>query len=322
MVAITGATGLLGRHIVEKLLAEGVKTVALCRSGQESLLPQGAIIRTADILDQASLHDAFAGTTTVVHAAAFVSFNPRLRKKVFEVNIEGTRHVVDTCLHLGIPHLIHISSVAALGRKSGEPITEESKWTGQMTSHYGESKYLAELEVYRGAEEGLQVNLVNPSIILSGSQPHRSSAALLDYAWSERPFYTKGFLNYVDARDVAESVYRLCLKPRPGEKFILSAGSVSYLDFFTAVANHFGKKPPRISVTPSLTYLLGWLEETLGLLMNHEPVLTRQSARMALQHFVYRNDKVQDILGIQFRSLEESLAWSCADYIRNVKTNK
>jgi dihydroflavonol-4-reductase len=322
MVAITGATGLLGTHIIERLLREGIHPVALCRPGQEGMFPQGVVTRTGDILDQASLQEAFEGITTVIHAAAFVSFNPRLRKKVFEVNVEGTRHVVDTCIQLAIPNLIHISSVAALGRKPGEPITEESKWTGVLASDYGESKYLAELEVYRGAEEGLQVSLVNPSIILSGSQPHRSSAALLDYVWSAKPFYTKGFLNFVDARDVAEAIYRLYLQPRPGEKFILTAGTVSYLDFFSKVSEHFGKRPPHLAVAPALTYWLGWLEEMRGLLFNLEPLVTRQSARLALQNFMYNNSKAQNILGMSFRPLEESLSWCCTDYMRNVKANK
>lgn len=322
MVAITGATGLLGKHIIEKMLNEGIHPVAVCRPGQEGMFAPGVTARTADILDQASLQEAFDGVTTVIHAAAFVSFNPRLRKKVFEVNVEGTRHVVDTCLQLGIPNLIHISSVAALGRKPGEIITEENKWTGLLTSDYGESKYLAELEVYRGAEEGLQVSLVNPSVILSGAQPHRSSAALLDYVWSEKPFYTKGFLNYVDARDVAEAVYRLYLKPRPGEKFILTAGNVSYLDFFSKVAERLGRKPPVLAVAPALTYWVGWLEEVRGLLFNCEPMVTRQSARLAIQSFSYDSTKAQKILGISFRPLEESLSWCCADYRRNVKANK
>lgn len=322
MVAVTGATGLLGTHLIERLLDEGIRPVALCRPEQESSFPQGVMTRTGDILDQASLQDAFKGVTTVIHAAAFVSFNPRLKKKVFEVNVEGTRHVVDTCIQLGIPNLVHISSVAALGRKPGETVTEESKWTADLTSDYGESKYLAELEVYRGAEEGIQVSLVNPSIILSGSQPHRSSAALLDYVWNARPFYTKGSLNYVDARDVAEAVYSLYLKPRSGEKFILNGGSASYLEFFSKVSQHFGKKPPHLAVSPALTYWLGLVEETRALLFNREPLVTRQSARLAVQNFNYDNTKAQNILGMSFRPLEESLAWCCAAYIRNVKANK
>ena len=232
MVAITGATGLLGSHIVDKFLAEGVSLIAICRSGSEESLPEGTIRRTADVLDQASLREALDGATTVIHGAAFVSFNPRRQKKIFEVNVNGARNIVDTCLQLGIGNLVHISSVSALGRKPGEEISEESKWNGLYASDYAESKYLAELEVFRGAEEGMTVSIVNPSVILTASKTHRSSGALFNYIWNETPFYTDGSLNCIDARDVAEAVYQLYKKPRPGEKFILTANSLSYQDFF------------------------------------------------------------------------------------------
>jgi dihydroflavonol-4-reductase len=322
MVAIIGATGLLGQHIVERFVAEGIDIVALHRPGNEGSLPAGVTRRPADILDEPSLREALDGAKSVIHAAAFVSFNPRLRKKIFEVNVEGTRHVVNTCLKLGVENLIHISSVSALGRKPGELITEESKWTGDFSSDYGESKYLAELEVFRGAEEGLTVSMVNPSVILSGSQPHSSSASLFDYVWQEGPFYTKGALNYVDARDVAEAVLQLHHKPLPGEKIILSAGSVPYLDFFSQVALHFKRKPPSISISPILTYWLGWAEEVRSFLLSREPMVTRETARQASQSFLYNSSKATEKLDMKFRSLESSISWCCEAYLRNVKPNK
>ena len=214
--AAPGATGLLGQHIIEKLVAEGVQTVALCRGDQELKFP--TLKRYADVMDPISLHGALEGVKTVIHAAALVSFNPRLRNKIFDVNVTGTRNVVDTCLHLGIKSLIHISSISALGRKPGEKVTEESKWTGLFASDYASSKYLAELEIFRGAEEGLVVSLVNPSVVLSASQLHRSSSILFDYVWNQNRFYTGGTLNYVDARDVADAVFSIYQQPQPNQK--------------------------------------------------------------------------------------------------------
>ncbi len=322
MVAITGATGLLGTHILNKLLAEGVSPIALCRPGQDFSLPEGIQKRTGDILDQVSLKEAFEGATTVIHAAAFVSFNPRRRKKIFEVNVTGTRNVVDTCLQLGIKNLIHISSVSALGRKQGEEISEESKSTGGYSTDYGESKYLAELEVFRAAEEGLTVSVLNPSTILSASQPDRSSGTLFNYCWNEMPFYTGGMLNYVDARDVAEAAFQLYKNPREGEKFILNSDAILYRDFFHEVARRFSKRAPSIKISPFLSSWLGWAEEMRCLLTRHEPLVTRQSARMAIQSFHYNNNKAQVDLGIRFRSLEETLNWCCDHYLVNVKPNK
>lgn len=321
MVAITGATGLLGGHIINRLLAEGVSPIALQRAGHDHPFPPGVSKRQADILDQVSLKEAFEGATTVIHSAAFVSFNPRRRKKIFEVNVAGTRNVIDTCLQLGIRNFIHISSVAALGCAPGEEITEESKWTNALTSDYGESKYLAELEVFRGAEEGLTISIVNPSIILSASQPNRSSAMLFNYIWNEKPYYTEGSLNYVDARDVADAVYQLYNKPRAGEKFILSAGHLPYREFFALVAKRFNKRAPSIKIGSTLSYWAGLAEEVRGLLSNREPLMTRQSVGVAIHSFHYCNKKAQQI-GLRFRPLEETINWCCEDFLGNVKTNK
>ena len=101
MVAVTGASGLLGRHIVEKLVAEGVTVLALVRNLQ-TVFPESVIIRQIDILDPFTIQTAMEGATAVIHAAGFVSFNPRRRKEIMDVNVVGTRNVVDVCLHLGI----------------------------------------------------------------------------------------------------------------------------------------------------------------------------------------------------------------------------
>lgn len=321
MVAITGATGLLGGHIIDRLLAEGVRPIVLHRAGNDRPLPAHVSKKEGDILDQVSLREAFEGATTVIHSAAFVSFNPRRRKKIFEVNVGGTRNVVDTCLQLGIKNFIHISSVAALGDTPGEEITEESKLTTTRSTDYAESKYLAELEVFRGAEEGLTISIVNPSFILSASQPNRSSATLFNYVWNERPYYTEGSLNYVDARDVADAVYLLYKKPQAGEKFILSAGNLSYREFFALVAKRFNKRAPSIKIGSTLSYWAGLAEELRGLLSNSEPLVTRQSAGVAIHSFHYSNKKAQQI-GISFRPLNETIRWCCEDFLGNANTNK
>ncbi len=273
-------------------------------------------------MDQVSLREAFEGVDTVIHSAAFVSFNPRWRKQLFDTNITGTRNVIDTCLQLGIKNVIHISSVAALGRPSKGIITEESKWSTDNSTDYAESKYRAELEVYRGAEEGLNVSMVNPSVILSASQSNRSSTRLFDYVWDEKKYYTTGSLNYVDARDVAEAVLQLYKHPKPGEKFILSAGALPFQDFFLMLSKHFNKKPPSIRVSSGLSFWAGWAEELRAFLLSEEPLVTPTIGKNGHPIFNYSNRKSVERLGIQFRTLEQTLEWCCNEYLRNVKPNK
>src|SRR6185369_576794 len=124
---------------------------------------------------------------------------------------EGTRNVVNACLTSGIQRMILISSVAALGRKKGQTeINEESQWTdSELNTDYANSKYLSELEVFRGQEEGMSISIVNPSVILAPANITKSSAKIFDYVLKDRPFYIDGSINYVDARDVAELVFKL-----------------------------------------------------------------------------------------------------------------
>lgn len=328
MIAVTGANGLLGNFIVKKLLDEGQKVVGIKRKGSKTGLLEGyydkVIWKEADILDSLSLEDAIKDAAIVIHAAANLSFHPKRSKEIFTVNVEGTKNVVNACLKLGIPRLIHVSSVAALGRQKGVTrLNEQSKWVeNSMNSPYAESKYLAELEVFRGQEEGLRTAIVNPSIILAPGDWTKSSAQLFKYVWDQKLFYTSGSLNYVDARDVAEMICRLCTSSVFGERVIASGGTATYQSVFFEIAKRFKRRPPLIHVGATVVRLASWVEEVRSFVANREPMFTRQSSRMACETFSYDNAKARELLGVQFTSLKDTLDWCCSHYLRYVSTNK
>lgn len=321
MIAITGASGLLGQSLVERFVTAGHSVVAVVRDNKTTF-PGAVAVRQADVRDPFSLEEAFSGAKVVVHAAAMVSFNPRRRDEMFDINVIGTRNVVNTCLQLGIRQIVHISSVAALGRKPGEPIRESDSWTGQYANDYANSKHEAEMEIFRGSEEGITVSVVNPSLILSGLPLHRSSGTLFDYVWRQRPFYTKGHINYVDVRDVAEAVVSLADQPRPGERFTLCGGRVPFSEFFGEIARRWNRKAPSIAIPKGFAYLMGAAEEARCLLNGREPMVTRQSARLASHSFRYDTARSTDALGLRYRSLSETLDWCCAVYAQHVNGNK
>lgn len=328
MIAVTGANGLLGSFIIKKLLDENVEVVGIKRKESETKLLDGyhekITWRDSDVLDTLSLEDTLKGAHCVIHAAASVSFNPRHSKKIFAVNVEGTKNVVNSCLKLGIPRLIHISSVAALGRQKGiTNLNEDSKWVDNaLNSDYAESKYLAELEVFRGQEEGLSTVMINPSVIMAPADWNKSSAQVFKYVWSNKPFFTTGSLNYVDVRDVASMVFSLCSSRIEGERIIANGGTVSYQFLFTEIAKRFNKKAPRIGIGSSVVAIASWLEEIRSIVTQSEPLFTRQSSRMACETFAYDNQKAIKTLGFQFTELQDTLDWCCAYYMRNVSTNK
>ncbi|HEU5291931.1 MAG TPA: NAD-dependent epimerase/dehydratase family protein, partial [Cyclobacteriaceae bacterium] len=226
MIAITGSTGLLGSYIVRKLHASSTPFVALKRKSSDTSMLRdlnGKINwREIEITNPVSVEEALVGVTGVIHAAAHVSFNPRKADTIFQINTEGTRNIVNACLINNVKRLLHISSVAALGRQKGQTIlNEENKWMdSSINSVYGLSKYKAELEIFRGQEEGLSTVILNPSLILGYSNWDKSSTQLFKYVWNQRPFYINGSLNYVDVRDVADAALQLFHSSIEGERFI------------------------------------------------------------------------------------------------------
>lgn len=326
MIAITGANGLLGSFIIERFVNENIPVIAIARHPPHSKTNPLVTWREADVTDPVSLIEAFKEATCVIHAAAMVSFNPSATKKIMDTNVMGTQQVINACQSLGISHIIHVSSVGALGKvKDASVITEESKWiAGSFNTDYAESKYLAELEVYRAYEEGMTVAMVNPSVILTPGDWSRSSAKLFRFVWDEKIFYTQGQFNYVDVRDVAELIFRLYQNKEKvnGQKFIANSGSVEFLDFFQRVASRWGKRAPFIKVNSSLITTAAFLESVRCKMTGAEPLIVAKTLRANRQKFVYSNQKAANELKMQFKTLDETLDWCCQMYLAIDTTNK
>ncbi len=320
MIAVTGANGLLGSFVIRKLHEANIQVIAIKRSNSDtSMLADLNSLnwRTADILDPIALQEAFQGVTGVIHCAAMVSFNPRDEKKLMQVNVEGTKNVVDACLVSGIGRLLHVSSVAALGRQKNQTvIAETNTWIDSpYNTTYGLSKYKAELEVFRGQEEGLKTIIINPSVILARGNWDRSSAQLFKYVWRQRPFYSEGSINYVDVRDVAQQIHELFFSDLEGERFISNAGSITIKDFFQKLAALLNKKAPAIKVSKPVLKALSLAELWRSYLTGSTPLITRETARGADTHFSYSNAKIKNALSCEFQTIDETLVW-CAEFYR------
>ncbi len=328
MIAITGANGLLGSFVVRKLIDQNENFIAIKRRGSDTSLLQDVSEkinwREADILDPVSLSEAFKDVTHVIHTAAVVSFNPARASEIMEINVQGTRNVVNTCLAHGIKRLIFISSVAALGRQKGQTvITEKNKWVDSpFHSVYAKSKYYAELEVFRGQEEGISSVIINPSLILAEANWNLSSAQLFKFVWEQKPFYMDGYVNYVDVLDVTSIIYTMLTSPIEGERFIASAGKISYKDFFGLIATKFEKKPPSIKLPKSVLRIGAVLETFRARLSGSEPRLTRETARLAGSEFLFANEKIKKRLNFQFQSIDNTLDRCTRYYIKKVNTKK
>jgi dihydroflavonol-4-reductase len=320
MVAVTGANGLLGSYIVRLLHERKQPFVALKRKDSNishlNDLVGYIIWRDADVTDEDSLHEALSDVTGIIHTAAFVSFNPRNAEKVFNVNVIGTQNIVNAALAGKTKRLLHVSSVAALGRQKDQTeVDETNKWVDStINSNYAQSKYRAELEIFRGQEEGLSTVIVNPSVLLGYSNWDKSSSQLFKYAWQEKPFYMDGSFNYVDVRDVASIILQLFDSTIEHERFILNAGSIGFKDFFDSLARNFNKKGPTIKVRKPFLKPLAAFESLRTRLSRTEPIITRETARLAGTHFHYNAQKIQKTLNFKFQSFDSTADWCCSRY--------
>ncbi len=325
-ILVTGAAGLLGSYVLKEIAGGAHEIIALYRTK----IPDDKSLQTAnikwvqgDILDVSFLEEVMEGTHKVYHCAGLVSFNPSSGNDLMKVNVEGTANVVNACLYHDVKKMVHVSSVSALGRKRDHAtVTENVKWEDEAgLSAYGKSKYLAELEVWRGIGEGLDAVIVNPTVILGLADWDKGSAATFKNAFKEFPWYSGGTGGFVDAKDVATAMRMLMESDISGERFIISAENWPYKDLFTAMAKGFNKKPPRLKATRFLGGIVWRLEAIKSLFTSKDPLLTKETAEIAQMHVYFSADKLRKFLpAFSFKPLEQTIRDYCSEYL--VKTNK
>ncbi|OON70486.1 NAD-dependent epimerase/dehydratase family protein [Hymenobacter sp. CRA2] len=321
MIFVTGGSGLIGSYLIPALQARGLAVRALYREQVPRQVPGADKVEwvQGELRDSGVLRDALAGVTHVFHCAGLVSYAPQDAELLQQVNVEGTAAVVDACLSRPGVRLCYVSSVAALGglpeTATGPELDETAKWDlGAAHGHYATSKYLGETEVWRGVAEGLSAVIVNPSVILGATDWTRSSTRLFRYAHDEHSFYTPGSVNFVDVRDVVEAMLRLTLDRSDvsGERYILSAGALPLIEFFRQAAAYFGKKAPTVEVPDWAAEAIWRLEHLRSLVTGSRPLITKDTARAGRRPVVYRAEKVQRAVGLEFRPLAETIRWACA----------
>lgn len=296
MVLVTGASGFLGQHLLSQLVAENVPIRALYNSHtpNDSLLqlPNVSWMK-CDLLDVFEVEEAFKDVREVYHCAAKVSFESEDKYLIQKINADSTANVVNAAIEANVRKLIHVSSIATLGRENiDKPLNEDSFWEeSKNNTAYARSKYLAEMEVWRAIAEGLNAAIINPAIILGVGNWDEGSARLMKVADSEFPFYTEGVNGWVAVEDTIRAMILLMKSDISEERFILSEGNHSYKEIFTLMANALGKKAPHIKAPTWATGLLwrwNWLKK---LSTGKSGTVTKETTRTAQVKCYYDNSK-------------------------------
>ncbi len=318
MILVTGGAGLLGAALITELLADGKKVRAIYNKTPLPNFNSNNLEQLqCNILDVVGLEEAMAGIDQIYHCAAIVTFNPKRKMEMFKINIEGTANVVNIALEAGVKKMLHVSSVAALGRiREDELINETMNWTEETSnSNYGQSKYLAELEVWRGIGEGLNAVMVNPVVILGAGDWNSGSSKLFQTAYNEFPWYAEGTTGFVDVRDVVKIMMQLMESDITAQRFIVSAENRSYRDVFSLMAKAFNKKPPHKIVTPLIAKIVWRLEALKSLFTKQDPLVTKETAKTALAKVNFDNSKLKKYLPqFNYRKIEETIAETCAAF--------
>jgi nucleoside-diphosphate-sugar epimerase len=268
-----------------------------------------------DILDIISLDKLMEGITEVYHCAAIISFDPAMDRKMYRVNVEGTANVVNAAVSAGVRKLVHMSSVSALQRlREDEPVNETMLWIpGSPGSKYGQSKFYSELEVWRGMAEGLQVAIVNPSIILGAGEPDESSVRIFSRVYKGLRWYTEGSTGFVDVRDVAASMIMIMDSDVVAERFIISSDNAAFRDIINMIADAFGRARPVQKVSGIMTSFLWRLESLRARISGNTPLITRETAQSAHARVSFDNSKLLRFFpSFRYLDLGNSVKETCA----------
>ena len=326
-VLVTGGTGFIGAYIIQELITKGYSVKALHRSNNfpfyisKETLSKVEWIQ-GDILDVVTLENAMDNVDAIIHSAAIVSFDKKLREQMYRINVEGTANVVNLALEKNIKLLIHISSVAAIGRTAkGQTVDEEKKWvTSSLNTHYAISKQKSEMEVWRAMAEGLSAVIVNPSTVLGFGNWNSSSTAIFKNIYHGFSWYSEGENGFVDVKDVAEVAVALIDAEITGQRFILNGDNWPFRKLFNSIADQFKKPQPHRLATPFLGEIAWRLEHLKSYFSGHRPLLTKESAKVAHSRTNFDNSKILKALpGFNFTPLQQTIEIACGQYEQAIK---
>lgn len=337
MILVTGGTGLVGSHLLYELVKQGSMVRALKRPDSDISRVKttfswydsnyGSLFGNiewidGDLLDVHSLTAALDGVSHIYHCAGLVSFKKSDYQKLIQTNQRGTENIVNVSLQKGNIRFCHLSSIAALGgTKASETITEGSFWkTSRNNSVYSVSKYGAEREVWRASEEGLEMFILNPSVIIGPGNWNNGSSQIFMTVNKGVPFYTEGVTGYVDVRDVTKIMVKLMESAITGERFVVSSDNLSYKQLSSMIASALGKKPPSVRLYHWMAGV-AWRLDYLLSLLGKSSTFTRHLARTAYHRYYYDSSKIRKLLDYKFLPIEESVAHTAKVFLSEQKND-
>lgn len=324
MIFITGGTGLVGAHLLYELIVQDKKVMALKRTSSDltsvntiftyyspengqKLFDQIKWV-DGDITDIDSIDPYIKQCNEIYHAAAHVSFKKKDFQKLLDINKNGTANIVNCALSNEINKLGFVSSTAAIGDAKKGCANENDLWKSDPElSNYSVSKYMAEMEVWRGQTEGLNVSIVNPSLILGPGDIDKSSTRLFSVIRKGLKYYPSGANAFVDVRDVSSVLIKMMDQNVFGERVLAVGENEKFKVVFDKMAKAQNVRPPYKSLPIWLAGLAWRLEGVRSKITNSEPRITKESTRSAFDNQCYDNQKAKDLTNHEFYSIDSAI---------------
>ena len=331
MILVTGGTGLVGAHLLYTLIDNNEEVRAIYRETSDlnavkkvfsyytskvEILFNKIDWQIADITDILSLEVVFKNIDYVYHCAAYISFNPRHFKKLKKVNVEGTANVVNYCISEKVIKLCYISSVASLGKSENKSlITEECEFNpNDRNSVYSITKHQAEMEVWRGSQEGLDAIIVQPGVIIGEGIWSSASGGIFRTIAKGLKFYTPGGIGIVDVKDVVKAMIYLTKSELKNQAYILVGKNILYEKLLAKISNKLNRKAPKLLISKTLMLTFASYDWFLNKLFKTRRKLLKSTVRSLFKRSFYDASKITNTKNFSFRNLDKTIERVARNY--------
>ncbi len=313
-VLVTGSTGFIGAAVTRSLLAHGMEVRVLIRPTSDLGNLQGLAVEQwpGDLRDPASLRRALSGCRQLYHVAAHYALWAPDPQVFYDSNVSGTRHLMEAAGEAGIERIVYTSTIGAIGLPAGGGLGTETMPVTllQMTGHYKRSKFMAEQEVLKLAQDGLPVVIVNPSAPVGPRdiKPTPTGQIIVDFMKRRMKAYIDTGMNLVDVEDVAAGHLMAMEKGRIGERYILGNKNLSLYEVFKILSHLTGIPAPRVRLPRASILPLAYANQWLSDYVTHRPPrIPLEGVRMAKYMMHYDCAKAIRELGLPQTPVESAL---------------
>ena len=337
MILVTGGTGLVGSHLLYHLLRKDEQIRAIHRSTSDlekvhkiftyytSEAEAEVLFRKiewvkADIVNIPSLEKVFEGIQTVYHCAALISFDPKDENKLRKINIEGTANIVNHCIAFQVKKLCFVSSIASIGEPvKKDVIDEKCAWNPEKPhSDYAISKYGAEIEVWRASQEGVQVIIVNPGVIIGPGFWNSGSGKLFSRVADGLKYHFPKVTGFVGVNDVVKGMIRLMDAELKNEQYIQVSENLSFESVLKMVARELEKPEPDVQLKKWMIFM-GWIFQKIGGWFGVKREITFSSIKSLYHENNFSSKKIKNELDYDFEGIESVISSTAEIYRKEEK---